>query len=62
MKVREFAKANGVEVVGKLTRKVAKTRKPFEIDEYFKEIYWEDEAGNQFFEKGYICLADGSVI
>ena len=62
--IREYAKENGFEIVGKLTRKVKK-REVFDYakGEYKTEstVYWEDEAGNTY-TKGCICAQDGTVI
>lgn len=62
--IREYAEANGFEIVGKLTRKVDKK----EVFNYLKgemevksTLYWEDEVGNTY-TKDCICTADGSVI
>lgn len=62
--IREYAKANGFEIVGKLTRKVDKK----EVFNYLKgknevksTVYWVDEAGNSY-TKYCICTVDGAVI
>lgn len=62
--IREYAKANGFEIVGKLTRKVEKR----EVFNYYNGemeiksvVFWEDDAGNTY-TKNCICTADGVVI
>lgn len=68
MTAREFAKENGIEIVGKLTKKVAVTEEfdwgRCEMVEK-REVYWIDEAGNEFMggRSGWCCItADGGVI
>lgn len=64
MTIREYAKENGFEIVGKLTRKVHKVEK-FSWEkgemETVSTIYWVDEAGNEY-SKNCIVTADGAVI
>lgn len=68
MTAREYAKECGVELIGKLTKKVAS----YEKFNYFKGemetekiVYWMDEAGNELSgnKKDGWCLttADGTV-
>lgn len=62
--IREYAKENGFEIIGKLTRKVSKAEKWNAVKgemETISTIYWEDEAGNTY-TKGCIVTADGEVI
>lgn len=62
MTAREYAKERGIEVIGKLTKKVQEFKK----FDYFKgemvvekNIYWVDEAGNEFSkENGVWCIVD----
>ena len=68
MTAREYAKAVGVEVVGKLTKKVI-THERYDIkkDDFVeaKIVFYIDEAGNEFHkEKGewVIITADGGCI
>lgn len=67
MTAREYAKECGVELVGKLTKKVDEHEEfnyykgEFEIK---KTVYWIDEVGNELSkENGIWCLttADGDV-
>ena len=62
--IREYAKENGFEIIGKLTRKVSK-KESFNMVkgemETISTVYWEDEAGNTY-TKGCIVTADGDVI
>ena len=68
MTAREYAKECGVELVGKLTKKVIENNKfnyfkgEMEIE---KVVYWIDEAGNEISgnKKNGWCLttADGEV-
>ena len=67
MTAREYAKKCGVELVGKLTKKVD-TYKEFDYykGEFVikKTVYYEDEIGNQLNgAKGHWCLitVDGDV-
>lgn len=62
--IREYAKENGFEIVGKLTRKVSKVERFNMVKgemETISTIYWEDEAGNEY-TKGCIVTVDGAVI
>ena len=62
--IREYAKENGFEIIGKLTRKVSKSERFNMVKgemETISTIYWEDEAGNTY-TKGCIVTADGVVI
>lgn len=62
--IREYAKENGFEIIGKLTRKVSKVERwSWNKGEMVVEstIYWEDEAGNTY-TKGCIVTADGDII
>lgn len=64
MSIREYAKENGFEIVGKLTRKVSKKEEFNKVKgqmETISTVYWEDEAGNTY-TKGCIVTADGEVI
>lgn len=64
MSIRQYAKENGFEIVGKLTKKVCK-REKFNVlkgeMEIISTVYWEDEAGNEY-TKNCIVTADGAVI
>lgn len=64
MSIREYAKENGFEIVGKLTKKVDKVEK-FNYAKGEMEtkstVYWVDEAGNTY-TKDCIVTADGAVI
>lgn len=64
MNIREYAKQNGFEIVGKLTKKVEK-REQFNYCngemEVKSVVFWEDEAGNTY-TKDCIVTADGAVI
>ena len=67
MTAREYAKECGIELVGKLTKKVF-TQEKFNYYkgemEVEKKVYYVDEAGNELDkEKGAWCLttADGTV-
>ena len=62
--IRDYAKENGFEIIGKLTRKVSKQDKFNMVKgemETISTIYWEDEAGNTY-TKNCIVTADGDVI
>ena len=68
MTIKEYAKSVGVEVVGNLKKKVVEKQRYNTATGNFepeKEIYWIDEAGNEFIKnKKGICIitADGDVI
>ena len=62
--IREYAKENGFEIIGKLTRKVSKSEKFNMVKgemETISTIYWEDEAGNTY-TKDCIVTVEGDVI
>ena len=62
--IREYAKENGFEIIGKLTRKVSKQEQFNMVKgemETISTIYWEDEAGNTY-TKGCIVTVDDEVI
>lgn len=62
--IREYAKENDFEIIGKLTKKVSKSEKfnAFKGEmETVSTVYWEDAAGNTY-TKGCIVTADGDII
>ena len=67
MTAREYAKECGIELIGKLTKKVFETEKFNYLEGKMiteKTIYWIDEIGNELNkENGMWCLVtpDGTV-
>ena len=68
MTAREYAKSNGVEIVGKLT-KVTKVNKSYDVitGDFIenKVTFYIDEIGNEFHKIGknwVIITSDGGVI
>lgn len=62
MTIRQFAKENGIEIVGRLKKKSCEDEVfNYRTCEYMTEktIYWEDEAGNTFLQiasqNGHLC-------
>ena len=69
MTAREYAKECGVEIIGNLARKVhVQTEWDWDKCEDVEKrtVYWEDEAGNEFYKdkNGGWCLveADGMTV
>ena len=64
MTIRQYAKENDFEIIGKLTKKVEK-REKFNMAkgemETVSTVYWTDEAGNTY-TKNCIVTVDGAVI
>lgn len=64
MTIRQYAKENGFEIIGKLTKKVSKVEKFNMVKgemETISTVYWLDEAGNEY-TKNCIVTVDGAVI
>lgn len=68
MTARQYAESFGVELVGKLTRKVAESKEYDYVKDVFKTVktvYWTDEVGNELMSCGkgkwVLITADGGV-